>query len=149
MTELNSARPVNSPAKITGQHYGIADPTRVDKLWVDLESDNIAVDVPVLNAAESSSAKITDLQKMTPFFNMNITANPRMADGFVKQGPLTGKLIINISSIAIHACGHGNMLNVTAYGSSKAAAASALQAAADCKSVEECQISCSRLSLFV
>lgn len=139
VSELNSARPENSPTKITGKQCDIANPAQVEKLWADLKSEHLQADILILNAAATTSNKVARLHDMTPFFDMNVTANLRMADAFLAQGPATGKVIINVSTMAAHAS-LGNTLNVVAYGSSKAAGAAAIQAAADCIPVEECFI---------
>jgi NAD(P)-dependent dehydrogenase (short-subunit alcohol dehydrogenase family) len=140
VSELNSARPANSSTKVTGKQCDIGDPVQVDKLWADLSSENIPVDILVLNAAATTSGKASRLREIVPFFDVNVTANLHIADAFLEQGPSKGKTIINVSSMAAHAYGHGDTFNVAAYGASKAASAAAFQAAAVCMPADECQI---------
>ena len=139
VSELKNARPFGSPTKVIGKQCDIGNQTQIDRLWGDLKSENIAIDVLVLNAAATPSDELKRLQDMGTFFDLNVLAGLRMADGFLEQGPVTGKVIINVSSMAAHAS-MGNTLKVAAYGSSKAAGAAAFQAAADCKTIEEVQI---------
>jgi NAD(P)-dependent dehydrogenase (short-subunit alcohol dehydrogenase family) len=137
--ELESARPVTSKTKIIDMRCDIGNQTHIDKLWSDLRTDNIPIDVLVLNAAATSNSGATRLQDMIPFFDMNVVAGLRMADCFLGQGPPTGKVLINVSSMAAHVT-LGDQLSNVAYSASKAAGSAAFQFVADCKPVEEVQI---------
>jgi NAD(P)-dependent dehydrogenase (short-subunit alcohol dehydrogenase family) len=140
VAELNAARPTSSPAKIIGKQCDISDPAHVNKLWEGLKSEHIEVDILILNAANISvSSTHKRLQDMIPFFDMNVSAGLRMADGFLEQGPRNGKVIINVSTMAAHGS-LGNTIGVVAYGASKAGGAAAFQAAADCTPATECFI---------
>lgn len=138
VAELNAARPTSSPTNIIGKQCDISNIAQVDKLWEGLKTERIEVDILILNAANISVTSTTKrLQDMIPFFDMNVSAGLRMADGFLEQGPGTGKVIINVSTMAAHGS-LGNTIGVVAYGASKAGGAAAFQAAADCIPATEC-----------
>jgi NAD(P)-dependent dehydrogenase (short-subunit alcohol dehydrogenase family) len=138
ISELNNARAADSVTKIVGKQCDISKPSQVDRLWAVLKSEHIEPDILILNAAAvSAKPESNRLQEMVPFFDMNVTAGLRMADGFLEQGPPTGKVIINVSSMAAHVS-KGEMTSLAAYGASKAAGAAAFQAAADCTPATEC-----------
>lgn len=138
VAELNAARPMSSPTKIIGKQCDISDVAPVDYLWKGLRTEHIEVDVLILNAASiSATSTYTRLQDMITFLDMNVSASLRMADGFLEQGPKTGKVIINTSSMAAHGS-MGCTIGVVAYGASKAGGAAAFQVAADCILATEC-----------
>ena len=138
ISELNNARAAKSITKIIGKQCDISNSAQVDRLWADLKSEQIQPDILILNAATvSAESGSKRLQEMLPFFDMNVTAGLRMADGFLEQGPPKGKVIINVSSMAAHAS-KAELISLVAYGASKAAGAAAFQAAADGMPVAEC-----------
>ena len=103
ISELNNARVANSVTKIIGKQCDISNSAQVDRLWADLKSEHVQPDILILNAAAvSAKPESKRLQEMVPFFDMNVTAGLRMADGFLEQGPPTGKVILNVSSMAAH-----------------------------------------------
>lgn len=139
VAELENARPASSTAKIVGKQCDISDQKHIERLWADLHAQNIPIGVLVLNAAAMTSNTATRLSDIIPFLDMNAAAGLRMADHFLAQGPPTGKVLINVSSMAAHVT-IGDQLSNSAYSASKAAGAAAFQFAADCKAVEEVQI---------
>lgn len=138
VAELEEARPANSTTKVSGKQCDIADTSQIDKLWSDLNAENLSIDILILNAA-ATAPSMTRLTDMSSSFMLNVLSNLHMADLFLVQGPVTGKALINVSTMAVHTS-MGNQLSQAAYSSSKAAAASAFQNVADCKPVEEVQI---------
>jgi NAD(P)-dependent dehydrogenase (short-subunit alcohol dehydrogenase family) len=139
VAELESTRPATSTTKIIGMRCDISNQTHIDKLWSDLRTDNIPIDVLVLNAAATTNTRAECLRDMIPFFDMNVVAGLRMADCFLGQGPPIGKVLINVSSMAAHVT-MGDRLKNAAYSASKAAGSAAFQFVADCRPAEEVQI---------
>lgn len=138
VSELNAARPANSSTKVIGKQCDIGNPVQVDALWAELKSERVQTDILILTAAAMSTTSPTKrLQDMVPYFDMNVSASLRMADGFLEQGPPMGKVIINLSTMAAHGS-MGNTIGLVAYGASKAGGAAAFQAAADCIPAAEC-----------
>ncbi|KAH7186103.1 uncharacterized protein B0J16DRAFT_363143 [Fusarium flagelliforme] len=90
-----------------GRSCEIASPASVDKLWDQLDSDGIDVDVIVLNAALTSQfGKMTDLgwEEVWNAYEVNVRSSHQFCDRLRKQALGQGrkKYVVNISTSAIH-----------------------------------------------
>jgi len=119
--------------------------TSVEHLWQRLHSDQISVDVLVLNAADSASGPANPvgpfLSKLRAAFNVNFFGNTSMAarflESFTAKIDSAPKAIVNISSFMAHS---NPAPYQAAYSTSKAAFAHTLQLLAGEISTDECQI---------
>ncbi|RGP60600.1 peroxisomal short-chain alcohol dehydrogenase [Fusarium sporotrichioides] len=85
----------------------ITSPTSVDRLWDELDTDGITVDVIVLNAALTSQfGKMTDLgwEEVWKAYEVNVRSSHQFCDRLRKQvsGKGRKKYVVNISTSAIH-----------------------------------------------
>ncbi|KAF9874659.1 hypothetical protein CkaCkLH20_07796 [Colletotrichum karsti] len=94
--------------KIDGRVGDAFDVLYIEKLWKDLQSNSIFVDVLVLNAA-GFGAKETILQggisKVWADFEANVRSPLAMTDYFYKQsiqGAVRQKFLVNISTVAAY-----------------------------------------------
>lgn len=128
-----------SQTYVTGRTCDIASASDCEEVWAALKDQEISVDILVLNAALPLFNSLrSDLDRMTDAFDLNVTANMRMAQAFLQQGPSnTPKALLNISS----AMAHSNPApRAAAYSASKAAFASLMQHFAEEVPANECQI---------
>lgn len=121
----------------------IASDTSVASLWEFLDSQNILVDVLVLNAACIQSFALDTLSvpkvELMESFDTNVGGNFLMAVNFTKQALRPAGLrlyLVNVSTSSIHT----PIPSLTSYSTSKAAFTMLLGRIANERSVEDLQI---------
>ncbi|GAB7357386.1 hypothetical protein MBLNU459_g8325t1 [Dothideomycetes sp. NU459] len=78
----------------------IRDQDSLAGVWEQLAAAGTSVDVLVLNAAQIDDAG--GAPGAIAYFEVNVIANIRLVDQFLRQGPAAGKAVVNISSAAAH-----------------------------------------------
>ncbi|KAF2026990.1 NAD(P)-binding protein, partial [Setomelanomma holmii] len=124
----------------------IADMVEVQRVWDDLNAEDISVDVLVLNAAAVCTlpqglAEDDLVAKVWSTFETNVRSALQMTDIFLKQGSKKGKVRSHLAILNASATHLSPIRTVQlGYAASKTGLGSLMQGFADALDPEECQI---------
>lgn len=136
---LEESRPLDSTTEVLGRQVSITNKESIARLWKDLNTDGINVNILVLNAAKTGHSPILAMGSSNTweYFETNVLSSLLMTEHFMNQAPEVPKVLINVASFLAHvlpANGSGG------YATSKAAGSFMLQTLADETPVSTMQI---------
>lgn len=93
VASLNSSKPEKSTATVLWRQQDVSDLSNIETFWRNLKSDNLEVDVLVLNATHTGQFGVSaGWKKVWECFEFNVLGSLRMSEEFVAQGPKKGKV---------------------------------------------------------